>query len=195
MAASSPGASNSFTPKTAINCVSDQTYQFDLILSVYSSGTFTLTACGVTGPTVTPTAAGDFRFYITDTGTGSPSVSATSSASLTFSNFTMYRAAYDATSLANINVIVDTNAGLTVPLTVYQPAAVAGWTFQEYVIATYAVVVKSWNGSGADTWECGTSTYTGSLTFASVRQTFLTLVSFVTGYWDIGRINGTVTPA
>jgi len=41
----------------------------------------------------------------------------------------------------------------------------------------------------------GTSTYTSSLTFAAVRQTFLTLVSYASGYWDIAGINVSVTPS
>ena len=194
MAVAYTGA-NSFTPTTAVNCVIGQTYQFDLVVSSWTSGTFTLTACGVTSPTVSPSAAGDFRFYVTATATTSPSVSAAASGAqaMTFSSFTMKRAAYDSTSGANVNIVIDTNSGLTVPLTVYQPPALAGWTYQEYVIAAYAVTVKTANGT--DTWEWGASTYTNTLTFAATRQTFLTLVCFATGYWDIAGINGSVTPA
>ena len=103
------------------------------------------------------------------------------------------RAAYDPNTLPNFAIIIDTNAGLAVPLTVYQPPALAGWTFQEYVIAAYTVVVKT--AQGTDTREWGTSTYTTSLTFAAVRQAFLTLVSYASGYRDIAGINGSVTPS
>ena len=194
MAISFTGA-NSFTPTTGVPCIIGQTYQFDLVISAYTSGTFVLTACGVTEPTVTPVAANQYRFYVTATATTSPSVSAAASGAqaMTFSSFTMKRAAYDTSSLANVSIVVDSNAGLTVPLTVYQPPALVGWTYQFYTIAAYAVVVKTANGT--DTYEWGTSTYTGSLTFAAVRQTFLTLVSFANGYWDIGGLNGAITPA
>ena len=112
---------------------------------------------------------------------------------MTFSSATVKRAGYDPTSLTNFAVIVDTNSGLSTPLTVYEPIATVGQQFQEYVIATQAVVVKTANGT--DTWEWGTSTYTATLTFAAVRQTFLSQVCYVTGYWDIAGLNGSITPA
>jgi hypothetical protein len=194
MAISYTGA-NSFAPATPVPCVIGQTYQFDLAVSAYTSGTFVLTACGVTEPTVTPAASNQYRFYVTATATTSPSVSAAASGAqdMTFSSFTMKRAAYDVTSGANISIVIDTNAGLSVPLTVYMPPALAGWTYQEYVIAGYAIVAKTANGT--DTWEWGTSTYTGSMTFGTTRGTFFTWESFVNAYWDIGGYFGTVTPA
>jgi hypothetical protein len=183
--------SGTFAPTTALAIVSGQTYQVDAVVNTYSSGTMTASVGGVSSPAVTPAATNQYRFYFTATATTNLSFSVTGT--VAFSSVTLKRAAYDPTTLANFSAVIDTNAGLSTPLTVYQPIATAGWTFQEYVIATQAVVVKTANGT--DTWEWGTSTYTNTLTFANVRQTFLTQVCYVTGYWDISGLNGSITPA
>lgn len=187
--------SNSFSPTTPLSITVGQTYEVDLVCSAYTSGTFTVSLGGFTTPVVTPAASNQYRFYVTASSTANISVSAatTGAQAFAFSSLTVKRAAFDPTSLANIPVIVDTNTGLSVPLTVYEPPALNGWTFQEYVIALFAVVDKTANGT--DTWEWGTSTYTNSMTFAAVRQTFFTLVSYANGFWDVSGVNGSITPA
>ena len=192
--ATDQNGANSFYSATPIVPVSGQTYQIDVPVTSWTSGTLVISFGGASSPTVTVAANTTYRFYLTATsGSGNLTVTGSAHAAMTITNLLCERAAYDATSGANVNIIIGTNSGLTVPLVVYQPIATAGWTFEEYVIAAYAVVVKTANGT--DTWEWGASTYTATLTFAATRQTFLTLVCFATGYWDIAGINGSVTPA
>jgi len=193
---SASSAANSFHPTTALVPVSGQTYQIDIPVTTWSSGTLTVSFGGASSRSITVAANTTYRVYLTATSdSGNLTVIGNSSGtlSMTITNIACKRAAYDATSGANVNIVIDTNSGLTVPLVVYQPVATAGWTYEEYTIAAYAITVKTANGT--DTWEWGTSTYTSTLTFAATRQTFLTLVSFVTGYWDSAGLNGTVTPA
>jgi hypothetical protein len=196
MTCTSGSGTNSFTPASGhgTSFVSGYTYQIDVPISSWTAGTFTFSVCGVsTIPTSSPSAASDYRFYVTCSATTDFTVSlGGATQTMTFSNITAKRAGFDPNWLTNSPIIIDTNAGLTVPLYVYQPPALATWTFEEYIIAAYSVV--DYTAQGTDTWEWGTSSYTSSLTFGTPRQTFLTLVSYSNGYWDIAGINGSVTP-
>jgi hypothetical protein len=201
-ASSCTSYSGTFTPATEPTITAGQTYQADLVTT---SSTPVDVECnvalgGATSPwVVMPSASNQYRFYLTASTTASPVVTCGwynnggSTINLVFSSFSLKRAAYDPNSGANVPLIIDTNSGLSVPLTVYQPPALPGWTYQEYVIAAYAIVVKTANGT--DTWEWGSSTYTNTLTFGTTRGTILTQVCFAAGYWDFWGINGSVTPA
>lgn len=184
---------NSFTPASALTIIPGQTYEIDLVSTTYTSGAFTVSLGGVTSPSVTPAASNQYRFYVTATSTASPSLSAAATGlqSFAFSSFSVKRAAYDPNSLANIPIIIDTNAGLSVPLTVYQPPALAGWTFQENVIAAQTIVDKSANGS--DVWFLGTSSFSSTISLPATREFSVTLVCYANATWDTASLNGSVT--
>ena len=90
----------------------------------------------------------------------------------------------------NPSLVIDTNSGLAVQNNVYI-AAIAGYVFQEYELAAYAVVLKSMNG--ADSFYLGPTAYTTNITLGAARQAFISFGCYATGTWDFLGQNGAAT--
>ena len=205
MTCTSTSGSANFYPTTSLTPVATDTYQVDLNVSAWTAGTIGGSFCGVSFQTMAPAGAADVRVFAACSSAAALTVSVANSSTMTFSSVTVKRVAYDSTSLANVNIIIDQNTGLTVPLIVYMPPALAGWTFQEMVRAFYTVVLKTANGTDTWNWGCtgsvpgvsactAATTYQTSFTLIGVSGSFITWASYANGYWDYSGVNGNWSP-
>ena len=195
--AGSASGADSFTPTTSISgsLTANTVVEVDVPVTTSTAGTWWLTMGGVTLPTVTYSqGVGTYVFYVLLSSTANPVINcgASGTQTLVFGNISIKEVG-SATGVLNIAMIVDTNSGASAQRVVYTPVASVGLQFCEYVIAAYAVVLKS--GNGSDSFYLGTTAYTTSLTLGTTRQTFISLGSYVANVWDLLGLNGSVTGA